>query len=175
MNKTVKPERQQLVRILKNSKALLEEAELLLNNGYTRRAGFLALTSIEEVLKVMAIENGQDPRKSHHKKFLPLSSTFDDMFDEILSKNFFEMLGPQASEIKTDQQATLNQAWNEIIGDLKKVWKAENLRQSFLYEDILPPAEVLRFGASIESALPKLMVKLARDTHKAIVISEFNT
>lgn len=155
--------RSDLIRILKNSIELAEEATFLFENGYKRRAGFLALASIEEFLKVMHFEQSGSTKglTLHKEKFRFMNEGMGKIFEEIIATDFTEAMGEGAEKFSPEKAKMINEYWREMMTDLSNTFRFDRLRQYFLYEDFAPSKDAIRFKASIESGLAKYVLHIA--------------
>lgn len=155
--------RADLARILRNSMDLAVEATFLFENGYKRRAGFLALASIEEFFKVMHFEqSGSTKGLSNHKeKFKLLHEGMGKVFEEIIATDFTDAMGGNPEEFSPEKAKMINDYWREMMTDLSNTFRFDRLRQYFLYEDFTPSKEAIRFKDSIEGGLAKYVIYIA--------------
>lgn len=175
-NKSTKPDDSDVLRILKNSRDLLTEAQLLFKHGHRRRAGFLAITSIEELAKAMAFQETQENRPLRHKeKFKMFSETIEREFAELIESNFTDLAGEKGKDFSEEQKNMVNKLWRETMIDLKNTFHLDRLRQFLLYEDLTPPKEVLRFKDSIHNSLSAFMINAAHKIQTAIKTNRFPT
>ncbi|MDR3606151.1 MAG: AbiV family abortive infection protein [Oligoflexia bacterium] len=163
--------RSDILRILNNSRALLEEAQHLFDHGFERRAGFLALASLEELLKAMSIEQSQGDHllTSHKHKLRLMNDGMASVFSELLKTKFTELASANNEEtlFSPEQAQIIDEYWHKLMTDLSKIFQFDKLRQHFLYEDLSPPKEVIQFRDSINSSLAKFVLQAAHVLHKA--------
>lgn len=123
--------------IFDNSLSLIEDAEILLDAGRTRRAGALAIISVEELIKFMIVcENPEDKRAFYHKhKFAP----FNEAIEHVIS--VFKPLISAAlasKELSEKRELYLNLFEKHFFDDLRKKFDLESARHKLLNEDPIP-------------------------------------
>lgn len=149
---------------------LAEEATFLFENGYKRRAGFLALVSIEEFLKVMHFEQSGSTKglSSHKEKFKFMNEGMEKIFEEIIATDFTDAMGEGSEKFPIEKAKMINEYWREMMTDLSNTFRFDRLRQYFLYEDFTPSKDAIRYKASIESGLAKYVLHIAHKFLKCV-------
>lgn len=108
-------------RIFSNACNLREEAQVLLNSNKNRRALFLAVTAMEEILKIKEMSIGNKNLYHHSSKFALWNKSLEKGLDRLVENK--------------DEPIPYSNGQNYTYAEIKKMFDLSKLRTSLLYED----------------------------------------
>lgn len=140
-----------LEHLIDNADSLLEEAKILKSHGKMKRATFLLITSLEEVIKLyMYVTSGFTKKNLHfHKeKFKPLQDSIKDALNsESINKAFLDVKASLSEEQKAKADYVMDMFKKIFLG----MFDFGLIRKHLLYID--PPNQrivpLVDYSASI--------------------------